>query len=422
MVGPGTSGSVETGAPAAGEGLTVAVVAIGNPASSATWSGTPSGLVKGLRACGVKVLTVDVRPPCAVVEYGLRAVTRILRPLLGGRSWRMWRDTALYGDLATLTALARRGGFASADVVIQVGAQYRVRHPRVFTLEDMTVDQARRVEFGAWALHSCRTVSARNRRHRKTYQRVEGLLAATQWAATSMREDYGVAADKIHVVGLGGSPRMARSQTTRDKDWSTPCFLFVGHDWERKNGGLVVEAFQRVRVERPEAQLLLVGQHSKVEGPGIEDFGPLVLEDPHAQSLLAGLFARATCLVVPSRIEPAGLVYAEAGHAGIPAIGSDSGGAREMIGPGGTIVAAGDVEDLTRAMLRLADPDTARRLGVQGAGHAATLTWDKVAERVLAAISARPAGASRNPHEPAMLQPDALAWHRAPAAAPRSTP
>lgn len=391
MVGPGASDGVT---PAAGEGLTIAIVAIGDPASPATWSGTPSGLAEGLRACGARVLTVDVRPPCAVVEYGLKVLTRILRPLLGGRTWRMWRDTALYGDLATLTALARRGGFASADVVIQVGAQYRVRHPRVFTLEDMTVDQARRGEFGAWALHCRRTVAARNRRHRRTYERVEGLLAATQWAAASMQEDYGVAADKVHVIGLGGSPRTARSQTAGDKDWSTPCFLFVGHDWERKNGELLVEAFQRVRAERPEARLLLVGQHPKVEGPGIEDFGPLVLEDPDAQSLLAGLFARATCLVVPSRIEPAGLVYAEAGHAGIPSIGSDSGGAREMIGPGGAIVAAGDVEDLTWAMLRLADPDTARRLGAQGVGHAATLTWDKVAERALAAIGARPAGTS----------------------------
>lgn len=370
--------------------LTIAVVSVGDPLNPETWSGTPAGLIEGLRAYGVEVLAADVRPPCSIIEYALRVLARLTRHGAAGRNWMMWRDTALYGDLTTFTARARCRRFNRADIVIQIGSQYRVPHSHVFTLEDMTLVQARGAGFGNWAQHSDRVVSARLRRHQRTYREVDGLLAATEWAAASMREDFGVPAEKINVIGLGGrcreTSRAAADAATR-KNWEAPCFLFVGHDWERKNGPLLVRAFRRVRTELPEARLVLVGEHPRVEAPGIEDYGPLVLSDPAAQEFLSTLFARATCLVVPSRIEPAGLVYAEAGQVGVPSIGSDAGGAREMIGPGGIIVPADDEYALAEAMRTLADPATARRLGALAREHAATLTWEQVAARVLRIIA-----------------------------------
>jgi glycosyltransferase involved in cell wall biosynthesis len=48
------------------------------------------------------------------------------------------------------------------------------------------------------------------------------------------------------------------SDTPR-RDWSTPRFLFVGNDFERKNGVAVVSAFKRLRDQVSEARLDVVG-------------------------------------------------------------------------------------------------------------------------------------------------------------------
>ena len=49
---------------------------------------------------------------------------------------------------------------------------------------------------------------------------------------------------------------MIRSAPLAVRDWSTPRYLFVGLDWERKNGQLVLDAFAQVRVQHPDAELV----------------------------------------------------------------------------------------------------------------------------------------------------------------------
>jgi glycosyltransferase involved in cell wall biosynthesis len=105
---------------------------------------------------------------------------------------------------------------------------------------------------------------------------------------------------------------------------------------------------------------------------------------------MLALFARASCLVVPSQVEPFGIVYVEAGSAGIPSIVSGEGGARDTIGSdGGEVVRPGDEDGLVEAMLRLCDETSARRMGEAAHARSALYTWSKVAERLLRALGLR---------------------------------
>jgi glycosyltransferase involved in cell wall biosynthesis len=101
---------------------------------------------------------------------------------------------------------------------------------------------------------------------------------------------------------------------------------------------------------------------------------------------MALLYREATAFVMPSVHEPAGIVYAEAGGAGLASIGTTDGGAATMIGPGGILVDPRDDAQIFAAMDRLADPDTARRLGELALRHSTLLTWPKVAERLVRAL------------------------------------
>jgi glycosyltransferase involved in cell wall biosynthesis len=149
----------------------------------------------------------------------------------------------------------------------------------------------------------------------------------------------------------------------------------------------VLSAFSRVRERQPEARLDVVGGHPRLDVSGVVGHGPLSRTDPAERELVAALYRSATAFVMPSLHEPAGIVYVEAGAAGVPSIGSTDGGAATMIGPGGRVVDPRDPDQIYAAMLELADPQTAQRLGDLARRHASLFTWRQVAERLIRALA-----------------------------------
>jgi phosphatidylinositol alpha-1,6-mannosyltransferase len=89
---------------------------------------------------------------------------------------------------------------------------------------------------------------------------------------------------------------------------------------------------------------------------------------------LAALYARADVFTMPSReegtsVEGFGLVFVEAGAAGVPVIGGRSGGVCEVVreGENGLLVEPLDAEALATAIARvLDDPQLAARFGAEG--------------------------------------------------------
>lgn len=280
---------------------------------------------------------------------------------------------------------SRRARAAGLDGAIAIGSGFVLDAGVPFvTIEDMTLAQA--LPLGDPAYSSLKPAAKRRwlRRQGRIYERARGCCGASGWVASSVREDYGIAADRVHVVGLG---RNIEREVAPRRDWSVPRFLFAGFDWERKRGAAVVEAFAAVRERLPEATLDLIGGHPPIEAPGVAAHGPLPLRDPEGRRRYTELLERATCFLMPSTYEPFGIAYLDAGAAGVPSIGTTVGGAPDAIGPGGLVVDPGDgVGALAEAMLELAEPETAQRLGALAHSHSALLTWQAVGERMLRAL------------------------------------
>jgi glycosyltransferase involved in cell wall biosynthesis len=222
------------------------------------------------------------------------------------------------------------------------------------------------------------------RRQRAAYASAVGCCVLSHWAAQSLAADYGLPPEKIHVVGLGANHVIDGAQVVRD--WSHPRFLFVGLDWERKNGPGLLRAFARFHEEVPEATLDLVGGHPRIDHPGVRGHGPLRLGDPAGAQKLADLYRSATVFVLPSLHEPSGTVHVEAAAAGIPSIGSASGGAATGIGDSGLIVDGRSADELLDAMRKLAVPTVAQALGERALERARLFTWRQVAERLVRAL------------------------------------
>jgi glycosyltransferase involved in cell wall biosynthesis len=269
---------------------------------------------------------------------------------------------------------------------VAIGSGFRLSSaaPAV-TYEDMTVAQA--LDRGDAVYESLSERQARRwqARQKRIYEGSRACCVASSWAARSIRDDYGIAPEKIHVLGVG---RNVEAATERERDWSLPHFLFVGIDWERKRGGAVVEAFIAVRERHPGATLDLVGEHPRIDVEGVTGHGRLRLDSQSGRRTYSELIDCATCFLMPSTYEPFGIAYIDAGAAGVPSIGTTVGGAPDAVGRGGVVVDPDDEDALLDAMLELAIPATAQRLGELARQHSALFTWTAVGERLLRALRA----------------------------------
>jgi glycosyltransferase involved in cell wall biosynthesis len=361
----------------------------GDPSQKATWSGIPSGLIGGLEAAGVEAVPIGIEPPSALLAVGTNAVAAgYVRPRRGLRTAvKNARQAArASASLATMTSWAAPAALRRAgrlDGVIQIGTGYTLRSSApVVTYEDMTIPQTRTHPYAGWDLLSRRSFGSRMERQRRAYEMATACCLTSPWAAQSVLDDYGIAAEKVHVVGIGCN----HVAPTVEREWGAPRFLFVGLDWERKNGPGLLRAFARLREELPTARLDLVGGHPPLRQAGVTGHGVLRLDVREQHEQLEQLFATATCFVMPSHSEASAIAYVEAATAGLPSIGTSAGGSCYLIGDGGLVVDPADDTALLEAMRRLADAGTAAGMGAIAEERSQLFSWEAVAARILAAL------------------------------------
>jgi glycosyltransferase involved in cell wall biosynthesis len=373
--------------------LRVGIVDSHDPEDVTLGSGWSSALTSALSEVVGEVVPVNAQPPRLVhrLLYLASVATRLrssdLHDVRGG-AHRVSNSAFLGRPLTAsrhLAASARLRAAGSMHGVVQRGCDMLVSSPApLVTFEDSTLLQAMRSY--PWP-HlqglSPRELERYASRQREIYARARAACASSHWTAESIVEDYGVQASRVHVVGLGKNYELRPVP----RDWKTPRFLFVGVAWERKNGPAVLRAFARVRARWPQARLDVVGGHPRLDEQGVTGHGSLSLGEPADRARLESLFEQATVFVMPSLHEPMGTVYAEAAGAGIASIGTTDGGAATVIGPGGRLVDPRSFEQIEDAMLALAEPETAARLGTLAQEHSRLFTWRKVAERLLGAMA-----------------------------------
>jgi glycosyltransferase involved in cell wall biosynthesis len=285
------------------------------------------------------------------------------------------------------SAIARRRLQTSVhlDGLIQIGTSYSVRTDLpLVTFEDMTSVQSRAAGYSDWRAMPKRAVAARVKRQRSIYRNAHACCATTHWAANSIIADYGIPSEKVHVVGVGRNYQPADARVERR--WYPPRLLFVGRDWKRKNGPRVLRAFERLRIDVPDARLDVVGDHPPLQGDGIVGHGVLRLGAPADRSRLAELFTKATCFVMPSLNEPSALAYVEASAYGLPSVVTSTGGSVELVGDGGIAVDPFDDDGILEAMRMLCDAPTAARLGRIAQQRSQLFTSKAMAGRLLRAL------------------------------------
>jgi len=225
-------------------------------------------------------------------------------------------------------------------------------------------------------------------RQRAVFERCAWLFPRSQWCAESLVEDYGLPRDRLVVTGAGPNLDEPLPERPAAGGHDRRTILFVGRDWHRKNGPLVLDGFRLARAQRPDLRLIVVGPRQlSHRAPGVEWLGAL---DGGDRVRLPELYRRASLFLCPSRFEPFGIAILEALAAGCPAVALDRGAAREILRDGvtGSLLPRADPRALAEAILFWLDD--AQRLTAAGLAARETVrrdySWDLVAERIDAAL------------------------------------
>jgi glycosyltransferase involved in cell wall biosynthesis len=282
------------------------------------------------------------------------------------------------------------------DVVLQLGVLFDSTWgdssiPVVLYTDNTSAITARHPGAGRFAFNTWEQADWMT--HEKAcYRRAAHICVRASAVQHSLAADYDVPFEKTSVIGGGVNYAPLPDLPLRDLN-QPPTVLFIGQDFQRKGGDLVLKAFDRARASNPGARLLIV---TKGPIPSTLPLGGVErVEIGWDHEALASLYRCADLFILPSRQETWGDVLLEAMAFGIPCIGVTGEAMEDIIQPGvtGELVPPENLDGLTEALTNLfADRARCAQMGRAARQRIEmNFTWEHVVERLLPILSeARP--------------------------------
>jgi glycosyltransferase involved in cell wall biosynthesis len=313
-------------------------------------------------------------------------VTRFAMPMPGARPSELGKFAyTVFGAARRLAGASRT---ARPDVLhvqcfsgngaYAVGLSVRLGVPLVVSLQGETVMDDHDIYERSTSLRSALRLGLR---------RASAVTACSQFILDDTRVRFGLAEDKGTVVPNGVV--VAEGGATAALDLPFGRFVLgLGRVVHKKGFDLLLEAYARVCAGFPDVGLVIAG-----DGPARRDIaaraGELGID--HRVALPGALDRRqvawamrhAAAFVLPSRLEPFGIVVLEALRAGQRVIVSSRGGAPEIVRDGveGLVVDPFKTDELARAIARLlTDGALGLRLSQAARLRAEVFAWRRISE------------------------------------------
>lgn len=233
----------------------------------------------------------------------------------------------------------------------------------------------------------------RQREH-AIYARADLIFTLSEQLKGSFVTDFAVPPERVKVVYAGPNIDLASIESAPAERGGAraPTVLFVGKQFERKGGPLLLRAFRRVRKELPDTRLVIIGPPDlRMSDPGVECLGFISKDGPGGWQAISAAYRAADVFCLPTRFEPFGVAFLEAMHFGLPCIGTNVWAVPEIIvdGETGYVVPVEDEDALAARLCQLLrDRDRARAMGEAGRARARErFTWAAVARAMTRAMS-----------------------------------
>lgn len=372
------------------------LVTLEDPYNPLSWSGIPYNMRLALEAKVEKLSILSgLKPTRNPKDVALRL-------LLGGKPLRypLYLAAASQKEFARQTAAAIRQHDPDAMLVISSHCLIRLDRP------DIPVFMFSDAPWISWketysAFEKTPLLGPRFARlEAQAARQCTGLIFTSQWAVEEAQRLYGVSADKVHAHPMGSNwnpglttPEIEAAIDARPDDRLD--LLYVGKDWERKGGPLAIEVAAGLRdAGVAKVTLHIVGCTPEVPERArdvVKVHGRLRASDPEESRTLRRLFLESHFLIVPTRAECFGLVFAEAQAFGLPPVSRSVQALPSIVLDGQTGIlepADAPAENYVRRILPLhRNRDAYRKIARAARAHyEATLNWESFADGVVHTI------------------------------------
>jgi glycosyltransferase involved in cell wall biosynthesis len=285
----------------------------------------------------------------------------------------------------TDSAIRKLRDLSNYDVVLQTSSIPFITYPLKKTyciFIDFTMKLAER-EYPQWAtFHSEKDKNLWLELETKTYHNADYIFTASEHVKQSLIKDYKIPSENAVVVYEGVN---INEIPDFEKYYGNKTILFVGMDFERKGGNILIKAFLEVKIKIPDAKLIIVGSNPVIDHPDILVKGYISREE------MLNLYTTSAIFAMPSICEPFGLVFLEAMAYKLPCIGTTNDAMPEIIEDkvSGFLVPPHDYLILAeKIIILLNDEKLMESMGKKGRDKVKEkFTWDLVIERMNSKIS-----------------------------------
>ncbi|MDM7973138.1 MAG: glycosyltransferase family 4 protein, partial [candidate division Zixibacteria bacterium] len=365
----------------------------GDPWDIRTFSGSSRYLWSEFRRQGV---LVDAFTPYPSRPLTMFYKARAFHPNM--RRWRArWRRSLPFRKCLSARAVRKilrnyRGAFNAS---LQIGAYYNLA-AALDCPRGLLADGNCALSQRTYATYQTSDAIFRKQREfeRAVYRSMDRVFCFSRFLAQSMIDDFGCAPERVKVVGAGINIDETLIRNP-ERNYGAKTILFSAFDWVHKGGPVLLEAFEKVKREAPEARLILLGPTLTGLPQGVICHGPLSKDQPQQLQTLGEAFRSASIFVHPTLADAFPNVIREAMAAGLPCVASDIGSIPEMVTEGqtGYLVPKGNAAQLADRVLRLlANPGLAQAMGEAGyARYRERFTWARVCATIVDELGQVPA-------------------------------
>jgi len=223
---------------------------------------------------------------------------------------------------------------------------------------------------------------------KKALHRLSAIITNSKFVAEKLNDIYQIPEKKLHTIYLGMESNKFKKNidSQSSANGNNPTVLFIGGNFQRKGLPTLIQCCPTIIKEYPIVKFIIVGRDPNMNA--MKDICKYYGVSEHfnfvgwiSDAVKMEYYKNASILVMPSLIEGFGIVFLEAMASGVPVIGGNVGGTKELIShmKNGLLVEPNNPNQLSEYILELLN-DTKLRLKIteEGKKTAKNFTVEKM--------------------------------------------
>ena len=315
------------------EKLVIGFLTYLDPKDKKTWSGTNYKMLKALESHFEEVVVLGPIPRPRIIGGIIARIDKLSQFLFKKR---YNREQNILKSIYYYFYLKDKINDSNIDIIFSASAGPEIAFINnkipICYLADATFDQLLNYyenysNFSSLSIIESKYIS------KKAIKKSNSYVYPSEWAANFAIKKYNLKKEDTHVVKFGANmdyiPNVDKI-LNRSYD-SEINLLFLGRDWIRKGGGIVLKTLDTLIKQGYNVKLTVCGCVPPVNHPKMKVIPFLNKNNKSERESFHNLLYESHILFVPTRAECYGIVFCEASAFGMPIVTTDTGGVTAIV-------------------------------------------------------------------------------------------